>query len=392
MDLEFIFLSIISLCMSNWKKWTKLFKNLLALVVVYSVFILTAIAFILLHISCVRRKRCFAYIPLLHHACITSLTLLQLHHHKSLIKLTLLQLHHHMFLIKLTSITSLHLNYKSCSKLTLHHSRIPPYSPEIIHLQIQVFNFCIYHPPLFHSFINLFPLPSQTTSGILWNYCFLPSMSRLIQDHNQLIKTQVFAPYALIKLIKVFNKIWHLTCFNANCNAWCHQACNGLSTNQTRHTKICGCSIITWECPQHGTGIVKIFTPPPPVYELPSCPATGKPWSLCKNPICSFYDNLAYHCANPSCNNFSHLAAICSGFVNPRGITRALIISTRIWHCHLHPSPLASGHPSTQLDTSPSRSTLPSLKSLLNQGMSLAYAKSSKEKCAKCFTALTLSW
>ena len=107
-----------------------------------------------------------------------------------------------MFLIKLTSITSLHLNYKTCSKLTLHHSRIPPYSPGIIHLQIQVFNFCIYHPPLFHSFINLSPLPPQTTSGILRNYCFLPLMSRLIQDHNQLTKTQVFAPYALIKLIK----------------------------------------------------------------------------------------------------------------------------------------------------------------------------------------------
>ena len=181
----------------------KLFKNLLALVVVYSVFILTAIAFILLHISCVLRKHCFAYIPLLHHhACITSVTLLQLHHRKSLIKLTLLQLHHHMFLIKLTSITSLHLNYKMCSKLTLHHSCIPPYSPGIIHLQIQVFNFRIYHPPLFHSFINLSPLPSQTTSGILRNYCFLPLISRLIQDHNQLIKTQVFAPYALIKLIK----------------------------------------------------------------------------------------------------------------------------------------------------------------------------------------------
>ena len=50
--------------------------------------------------------------------------------------------------------------------------------------------------------------------------------------------------------------------------------------------------------------------------------------------------------------------------------------------------PSASGHPSTQPDTSPSRPTPPSLKSLLNQGLSLADTKSSKEKCAKCFAAL----
>ena len=64
------------------------------------------------------------------------------------------------------------------------------------------------------------------------------------------------------------------------------------------------------------------------------------------------------------------------------------ILSTGIWHCHLHSSATPSVHPSTQHDTSSERPTPPSLNSFLNQGMSLADAKNSKEKCAKCFAAL----
>ena len=167
-----------------------------------------------------------------------------------------------------------------------------------------------------------------------------------------------------------------------NCNAQCHQACNGLSASQTRHAKNCGRSI-TWKCPQHGIGITKVVTSPPPVYEFPSRrSAVGKSCSVCKNPIRTRYADLAYHCANPSCDNVCHLAATFSGFVNPRRTARAGILSTQVWHCHLHTSPSASGHPSTQHDTSPSCPTPPPLKSLLNQGLSLADAKSSKEKCA----------
>ena len=55
---------------------------------------------------------------------------------------------------------------------------------------------------------------------------------------------------------------------------------------------------------------------------------------------------------------------------------------------HLYSLPTASGHSSTQPDTSLARPTPPSLNSLLNQGMSLADAKNSKEKCAKCLAAL----
>ena len=178
------------------------------------------------------------------------------------------------------------------------------------------------------------------------------------------------------------------TCTAENCNARCHQACNGLSIGQTRHAKDSGRSI-TWKCHQHGSGIAGIVMPPTPVYERPNRPsAAGKSCSVSKNPIRTRYADLAYHCADPSCENVCHLAATCSGFVNPRGTATALSLSTRVWNCHLHSSLSATSHPSLSPDTSPPRPAPPSLKSLLNQSLSLADAKTSKEKCAKCSTAL----
>ena len=68
------------------------------------------------------------------------------------------------------------------------------------------------------------------------------------------------------------------TCSEENCNARCHQACNGLSKDSGRS--------ITWKCPQHGTGITEIIIPPAPVYEQPNRPpAVGKSCSVCKNRI-----------------------------------------------------------------------------------------------------------
>ena len=67
------------------------------------------------------------------------------------------------------------------------------------------------------------------------------------------------------------------SCFDKNCNARCHQACNGLSISQTRHAKDSGRSI-TWKCPQHGTEIAEIIMLPVPVYVLPNRPsAVRKP-------------------------------------------------------------------------------------------------------------------
>ena len=121
------------------------------------------------------------------------------------------------------------------------------------------------------------------------------------------------------------------TCSEDNCNARCHQACNGLSISQTRHAKDSGRSI-TWKCPQHGTGIMaEILIPPAPVYEGPNRrSAVGKSYSISKNPICTHYADLSYHCVNPPCGNVCHLAATCSGFVNPRGNERARALCTTI--------------------------------------------------------------
>ena len=146
-----MFPSIISLRTANLKKWTKLFTNLLALVLAYSILILTSVTYIPLCISFVLREHYFSYISVLHHYAHTiSLTSLQLHHHTFLIKLTSLQLHHLTFLIKFTSITLLHHYYFPCTKLiispnsitlytliiALYHSRILSISPMTIHLQI----------------------------------------------------------------------------------------------------------------------------------------------------------------------------------------------------------------------------------------------------------------
>ena len=116
--------------------------------------------------------------------------------------------------------------------------------------------------------------------------------------------------------------------------------------------------------------------------------AVGKSCSVCKNPIQARYVDIAYHCANPSCDDVCHLAATCSGFVNPRRPARAHVISIQVWQCYLHSSSSASGHLARQLDTSPPRHTQPSLKSLLDQGLSLVHPKISNEKCAKCSAAL----
>ena len=184
------------------------------------------------------------------------------------------------------------------------------------------------------------------------------------------------------------------TCSNENCSARCHQACNGLSTGQTRHAKDSGRSII-WKRPQQGSGIAEVIIPPAPVYEQPNRPsAVGKSCSVCMNPIRTCYADLAYYCADPSCDNVPNLAATCSGFVYPKGNARPRALSTRIWHCHLHSatplatSPSVTPHPSSLANNSPPRPNPPSLTSLLNQGLSVADAKNLKEKCAKCSAAL----
>ena len=61
-----------------------------------------------------------------------------------------------------------------------------------------------------HPIISLTHLPSLNTSGTLWLFYFSPTMSRLTQDCDQLIKTQCFAAYTSTKLTVESNRIWHL--------------------------------------------------------------------------------------------------------------------------------------------------------------------------------------
>ena len=47
-------------------------------------------------------------------------------------------------------------------------------------------------------------------------------------------------------------------CSETNRYVRCHQACNGLTTNQSTHAKSCG-RTITWKCSQHCTGIAEML-------------------------------------------------------------------------------------------------------------------------------------
>ena len=213
------------------------------------------------------------------------------------------------------------------------------------------------------TFVSLFHISVLT---IFLNNAWNPSKLLLHSDDVEINpgprpvdRNPVFSTICSSKVNRGIQQETAPTCSVTNCNARCHQACNGLSINQTRHEKSCGRNI-TWKCPQHGTGIAEIIIPPPPVFEMPNRPsAAGKLCSVCTNPIRSRYADLAYHCLDPSCNNVCHLATTCSSFVNPRDITRARLLSTRIWNCHLHSSTPPSGHSSTQPDTSSLRPTLP---------------------------------
>ena len=145
-----MFRSIISLRTANQENWFNLFTNLLALVLPCLVFILTTVIYIPRSIYVGLREHNCAYISFLHHRAHTvSLKLIQLHP-MFLIKLTSLPLHHVISLSKLMSISSLHFNCLTCSKLvtspnsitlytvsiTSNHSHILSISPVTINLQI----------------------------------------------------------------------------------------------------------------------------------------------------------------------------------------------------------------------------------------------------------------
>ena len=220
---------------------------------------------------------------------------------------------------------------------------------------------------MFHSLKDVPHTPPPTTYGILQNCCFSPAGSKLIQDRDQLTKTQCSAVFSPRRLTEGPSRIWHLPAPTriAMRAVIKHVIVYQLARLVMR--KILVAPSPTWKCHQHGLGIAEIVMPPTPVYERPNRPsAARKPCSVCKNSICTRYVDLAYHCMDPSCKNVCHLAATCSGFVNPRGNARPRALSNRVWNCHLHYSQSATSHPLLSPDTSPPCPTPPSLKSLLN--------------------------
>ena len=95
------------------------------------------------------------------------------------------------------------------------------------------------------------------------------------------------------------------TCYQEDCEARCHQLCNGLTPAQTRHAKSKN-KEIRWKCSQHGNGIAEVITPKQDtIFEVlsqengPS--AAGKTCSVCRKTIQARYADSAYHCSVPSC-------------------------------------------------------------------------------------------
>ena len=77
----------------------------------------------------------------------------------------------------------------------------------------------------------------------------------------------------------------------------------------------------------------------------------------------------------------------------PRGEARQSELATRIWKCHLHTYTVVKTHvdqhhQQQQQLQQPASQPPPSLRSLLNQGLSLAEANDIKEKCGKCSVTL----
>ena len=165
MDLELMFFSVISLHTANSNKWTIFLTDLLALVLAYTLHILTAISFTFFQRS---ERNTLTFLSL----CISQVLMekifcFELRHYTHLIKLALLQLHHRASLTKLTNITSLHHNYNTCSNLILHHSNIPSHSSVFIHLQIQS-DFQLPHLPF--TFVSLAQkYVPYSISNYIWN-------------------------------------------------------------------------------------------------------------------------------------------------------------------------------------------------------------------------------
>ena len=357
---------------------------LLALVLAYTVSNLIAISFrfsqrperniftfLSLYISQVLMEKIFRF-PLRCHSCLTKLPLLQLHNRPSL--------------IKLTNITSLHHNHNTCSILTLHYSNITSHYLVFIHLQFHS-DFQLPHLP--STFVSLarryVHILSPTTYGMLWNYYFFPATSKLIQDWDQTMKTQFSAPYAPKKLTKVFSKIWH---WHAPTKTAIHDVIKYVMVYIS--AKLVMQKILAALSP--GNVLNKAL-------ELPKCYPTCASLSTSKSSLCCWKILLRLQKSYPhSCRSslplgnpimwcFSPFSNVLQVWKPQRSLK-----STRSFHPSLalsSPLFIISNYPSIittwQLTTS---SHIAITEFILDQGLSIADAKSSKEKCQVLYCSM----
>ena len=138
-------------------------------------------------------------------------------------------------------------------------------------------------PPGFIYFVSV------SISTVNWNFSKLLLLYGSVESNSgprPIDKNPVFCTICSSKINRGIQQSMAPTCSEANCYAWCHQACNGLKSNQNRQAKSCR-RTITWKCSQHGTGIAEIVIPPPPVFELPTRTSTASKLCLFCNPILS---------------------------------------------------------------------------------------------------------
>ena len=227
-----------------------------ALVSAYTVFILIAsfshiserniFTFLSIYISHVLMEKTFRF-PLRHHSDLIKLTLLQLHHHTLLIKLTsTTSLRHIPYtcpLIKLTNTTSLHHNCSRCSISTLHYCNIISNCSGSTHLLIPSDIQPLHLPFIFISFAKRFA--SYSISNYIWNASKLLLLSGNVEINpgpRPIDQNPVFCTICSKKINRGLQQDMAPTCSNGNCSACCHQACNGLSIDQTCHAKDSGWS------------------------------------------------------------------------------------------------------------------------------------------------------
>ena len=233
--------------------------DLWALVSAYTVFILIAnsvsfshiserntFTFLSIYISHVLMEKIFRF-PLRHHSGLIKLTLLQLHHHTLLIKLTnTTSLRHIPYtypLIKLTNTTSLHHNCSRCSISTLHYCNIISNGSGSTHLLIPSDIQPLHLPFIFISFAKRFA--SYSISNYIWNASKLLLLSGDVEINpgpRPIDQNPVFCTICSKKINRGLQQDMAPTCSNGNCSTCCHQACNGLSIDQTCHAKDSGWS------------------------------------------------------------------------------------------------------------------------------------------------------